>query len=120
MATRYCGRATVNVKYDPNARGHRSNYWCTISIGGKHAYSTWVGSPASGFGHGIGHDSPKAYDETAHAALSFAMGDKAETSDGTSVEEAIDYNSSLSGYAISRSKPKRSNPRRRAVRRNCR
>jgi hypothetical protein len=67
MARRYVGNLAVSITYDD-----RNFYRASVSGNGM----TWkgtVGAPAAGFGPGIAYDSPKAYDQAARAAVSFAL-----------------------------------------------
>lgn len=90
MAIRYSGNVRISVMYRD-----QGDYKCSVSgPGGR--WSGVVRPAPSGFGAGVGYDSPKAYDEVAHAALSFAANDK------RGIDEEADYTDS--GYAIRRTK----------------
>ena len=67
MATRYSGKLRISAVLDDRTGNYRVGV-----TDGKHRWRGSVGAPASGFGAGIGYDSPAAYDSVAHAALSFA------------------------------------------------
>ena len=78
MAIRYSGQVRISCVYRD-----QGDYRCMVSSpGGREILH--VNPPASGFGSGVSYDSPKAYDRTAHAALSFAresLTDEAATTD---------------------------------------
>jgi len=101
MAIRYCGSVKIDCKLVPAKHmPHGEQYKCTISFGKAGVVSVQhVGLPAH-LTEAI--DSPKAYDDAARAALSFA------TSEDTALGTWCDYNDSGldytdSGYAIRRS-----------------
>lgn len=74
MATRYSGEVVIRVQWVDRIHGncpHGGHYKTSVSVRGKHVWSGVVCAPAS-LPRGQGVDSPKAYDDTAHAALSFA------------------------------------------------
>ncbi len=64
MAKRYCGRLVIQLSYRDKAQ----DYWCTVSRAGERVGSVDVGAPAH---LAVAVDSPEAYDNAAHAALSF-------------------------------------------------
>lgn len=107
MAKRYSGKATVTVSYED-----RGDYKASVAIGKRNVWRGRIGAPAAGFGRGIAYDSPKAYDSTAHAALSFAD----EDTDGE-VGNAASSDLDGSGWHIGRSAatkwPKERNPAKR-------
>lgn len=82
MAKRYSGNLQINVTYDPH-----NFYRVSVSQGGKRLWGGRVSPAPSGFGPGIAYDSPRAYDEIAGSALSFAddevggIGDDADFKD---------------------------------------
>lgn len=94
MAKRYSGRVVVNVVYRD-----QGDYKYTVSKGGRTLDSGFVREPASGFGRGVSSDSPSAYDQTARAALSFALNDR-------KVDES-DIDDGPDGAVVSRSAPGR-------------
>jgi hypothetical protein len=70
-ATRYSGRTTVNVKLDDKfVPGGRQGYACTVSCG-KSRTKFGVTTPIT-----MAVDSPKAFDEVAMSAITFALDDK--------------------------------------------
>lgn len=105
MAKRYSGRAVVTVLYDDR----RGDYKATVAIGKRNVWSGRIGEPKS---RTIAVDSPKAYDDTAHAALSFADFD----TDGEIRDEAA-YDTDGAGWHVGRSVatkyPRHGNPSRR-------
>ena len=66
MATRYSGNLRISVLFDD-----RGDYRAGVTDG-KRRWRGRVGAPAAGFGTGVAFDSPRAYDDVARAALSFA------------------------------------------------
>jgi hypothetical protein len=86
MALRYSGTLTIRVTY--NDRGY---YNASISRKGRNLWSGTVGEPRH-LSHSV--DSPEAYDETAHAALSFA------DNEGADVSRSADHTGS--GWHIAR------------------
>lgn len=109
MATRYSGTAIIRVTYED-----RGDYKASVSDANGNLWRGRIGAPAAGFGPGIAYDSPKAYDSTAHAALSFAD----EDTDGD-VGNAASSDLDGSGWHIGRSKaaryPTERNPSRRVA-----
>lgn len=94
MVTRYCGSVAIWCRLVPAAHmSHGEQYECKISERGLHLTTQHVGLPAH-LRHAI--DSPKAYDEAAHAALSFAV-------DAGMDESGLAYTDS--GFEIKRSLP---------------
>ena len=65
MAKRYSGDLTITVAWDDR----HSNYRTTVARKGRNVWSGRVGPPRS---YEYKVDSEKAYDEAAHAAISFA------------------------------------------------
>lgn len=92
MATRYCGKVKIGCTY----RDRENDYRCTMSAGGKRIGVEYVGAPRH-LTHAV--DSPKAYDDAAHAALSFA------SSEGKLDERDLDFTDS--GYRIRRASGRR-------------
>ena len=94
MATRYSGNLRITCTYRD-----QGDYKCTVTPHGGRGKTVYVRPAPAGFGPGIAYDSPKAYDEIAHAAISFAddehggIGDEAE------------FHADGSGYKIYRSPP---------------
>jgi hypothetical protein len=73
---------------------HGEQYKCTLSVGGRKSATEYVGAPKHLM---YDLDSPAAYDEAAHAALSFAIDErKIDASD-------CDFSDSQLGFRISRS-----------------
>lgn len=70
MATRYCGEVKINIKLVETTLIPSEMYKCSLSVKGKSRGVEYVGVPAY-LTHAI--DSPKAYDDAAHAAISFAL-----------------------------------------------
>lgn len=101
MAKRYSGRCVVTVVYDDR----RSDYKATVAIGGRNVWSGRIGEPRS---RTISVDSPKAYDQTAHAALSFADDEVG------GIGDVAAYDNDGMGWHIGRSSatkwPKQANP----------
>jgi hypothetical protein len=102
MALRYSGSLKITVAFDDR----RSAYKASVSFKGRSFWSGYVGratiAPAR-----LAVDNPVAYDDAAHAALSFALNDHAETPTGYTVDQLAEP--SGYGWAISRSAA-RSNP----------
>jgi len=71
MAKRYSGDLTVQIVYhdDDTYRGY------VKGPGGIYKFKD-LRAPRIGLGAGVGYDSPKAYDQMARAAISFATYDK--------------------------------------------
>ena len=67
MATRYSGKLRISAVLDDRTGNYRVGV-----TDGKHRWRGSVGAPASGFGAGVAYDSPRAFDQVASAALSFA------------------------------------------------
>jgi len=86
MALRYSGSLTIRVVW--NDRGH---YDASISRKGRNLWSGTIGEPRH---LRVAVDSPEAYDDTAHAALSFA------DSEGADVFRSADHTGS--GWHIAR------------------
>ena len=94
MATRKCGRVTIRCSLVP-APGmpHGEQYKCVLSVGGVVRSTQYVGLPAH-LSHAI--DSPRAYSDAAHAAVTFAL-DEGKLSDSD-----VDFTDS--GYRLQRPK----------------
>jgi hypothetical protein len=92
MAKRYSGNLTITCTLRD-----QGDYRCTVTPTTGRSKTVYVGAPAVGFGPGVAYDSPKAYDESAHAAISFAL------DEGLGGEP--EYNESGSGYKLHRSPP---------------
>lgn len=75
---RYCGRVKILVLYTENEQ-----YRCTFVVNGRRVGTEVVKAPASAT---YAVDSPQAYDDVAHAALSFAV------EEGTIDESDCDFN----------------------------
>jgi len=94
MAIRYCGRMKIDCKLIPAKHmPHGEQYKCDLSIGSQSLGIQYVGLPAH-LTEAI--DSPKAYDDAARAALSFAV------DDDTIDENSLSFNEDGS-YVILRS-----------------
>ena len=89
MATRYSGSVKVTLLW----KDRENQYRCVVKVPGERAKVIWVGAPAH---LTVGVDSPKAYDSTARAALSFA------DDEGLEVSNHADHTGS--DWAISRKK----------------
>lgn len=103
MAKRYSGLATVTVTYDDR----RGDYKASVAIGKRNVWSGRIGEPKS---RTVAVDSPSAYDDVAHAALSFAVDEEPDLAGA-----GIEYDRDGYGWHIARTKAKRSvrhvNPR---------
>ena len=109
MAIRYSGGLKINVVYQD-----RGDYRAVITEYGPEAshrrhpmrmfHTTprkaivYVRPPAAGFGRGIAYDSPEAYDQTAHAALSFAS----DEWDNEWISNLASHDADFSGWHIGR------------------
>lgn len=91
MATRYSGSVKVTLLW----KDRENQYRCVVKVPGERAKVIWVGAPAH---LTVGVDSPKAYDSTARAALSFA------DDEGLPVSNHADTDAMGQGWAISRKK----------------
>jgi hypothetical protein len=89
MAKRYSGELVIRLSY----RDNTSDYHCTVSRNGVHVGTVRVGGPAI---LQIAVDCPEAYDDTAHAALSFLDHDGAEIASYAATTD--------SGWHVGRSK----------------
>lgn len=94
---RYSGRATITLRLDD-----WGDYHYSVSVGGRVMAKGAARPSAFGFGPGVAYDSPKAYDEMAQTALSFAIHDKRDIGD------EVDYAQEGTDYIITRRKPIRS------------
>ena len=92
MATRSCGKVNIACTY----RDRQNDYRCALSVGGQRRGVVFVGAPAH-LRHAV--DSPAAYDEAAHAAISFGL------ADGLIGESECDYTES--GHRVQRGTGKR-------------
>lgn len=105
MAIRYCGSIRVSCKIAPvpGAR-HGEQYRCAISVGNRRLGVQYVGFP------GVldkAVDSPKAYDEAASAAISFAMDEEERgEKDWGGIGDLCEWDEV--GRVVRRQKPKRS------------
>ena len=91
MAKRYSGNLQISVVYDDKNR-----YRTAVSSGGKLLWRGIVNPAAAGFGPGIAYDSPKAYDEVASSALTFADHEE------RGIADEAEYNEGMNGYLIRR------------------
>lgn len=91
MAKRYSGNLQISVVYDD-----KNHYRTAVSRGGKLLWRGIVNPAAAGFGPGVAYDSPKAYDEIASSALSFADHEVGGIGDEAEVDE------NLTGWLIRR------------------
>lgn len=98
MATRYIGNARLTITYSDR----RGDYRVVIIAGPTLALreTVFVRPPAARRGYGV--DNPKAYDEAAHAAASFAEKDD--------VQYALASGFGESGWIVRRTPPARRNP----------
>lgn len=96
MAVRYSGNVRVQCSIDEKAASRGvDQHKCVVSANG-HSKTIYVGVRlVHGSGHGL--DSPKMYDESASAAISFAA------NEGLDVEP--EYDEERTGYKIYRSAP---------------
>ena len=80
MAKRYSGNATIRLTYDDSVQSINGAgfYRVTIAVAGRSVWSGIVNPAPAGFGPGIAYDSPLAYDDTARAALAFAVAEYEE------------------------------------------
>jgi hypothetical protein len=92
MAVRYSGKLKISVRYDD--RGFDQ---AVVSAPGERSWTGKIG-PARAGRQGSGYDSPKAYDEVAASAISFAnharpwVGDLAEwTSSGVKIRRVPNF-----------------------------
>lgn len=99
-ATRYCGNVKISMRLALDAYTQRDQYVCAISVNGKKKGNIYVGTPAS-ISHAI--DSPKAYDDAAHAALSFACDEEERGDKDWGILGRLDF-SNDSGFKIRRKK----------------
>jgi hypothetical protein len=73
MAKRRSGNAVVRLRYDDIG-----NYETRVAVEGRNVWTGTLHPPMAGFGPGIAYDSPEAYDQTARAALAFAIDEKTD------------------------------------------
>jgi len=105
MAIRYCGSVKIDCKITQAQHvPGGEHYKCDISVGGQKLGTQYVGIPEAYSGW-VATDSAKAYDEAAHAALSFAVdeeergkkdwggiGDKCDNTDsGYMIRRTLNY-----------------------------
>lgn len=113
MARRYFGDLAINVLYEDVGRDGR--YKVSVSGGGI-TYKTYITPAASGFGAGVAYDSPRAYDEIANSAVSFALDAEPDLeAAGFSGPHAGQFHRPKTG---SKKNPRRLSARRRTARRN--
>jgi hypothetical protein len=109
-ALRYSGEVTIRVTWidKVDVRPHGGHYRCTLSrIESNRRVTTtqYVGAPAC-LTHAI--DCSEAFDDTAHAALSFASNrETAEDDDPNGWAEVAAYKADGSGWLIARAPAKR-------------
>ena len=116
MAIRYSGGLKINVVYRDKGdyravitdrAQQQSPYrtksfpFKTRSIPARKAV-VFVNPAPAGFGRGVAYDSPQAYDEIAHAALSFADEDLRVNDQEDWVSSLAAYDKDLSGWHIGR------------------
>lgn len=77
MARRYCGSILIRIHLEDSC----GEYLCSLP-----GWQSYIGAPASGFGPGVSYDSPTAFDQTARAAISFAMNDGAVDGHGLELD----------------------------------
>ena len=92
MATRYSGNLRITCLYRD-----QGDYKCTVTPHGGRGVTIYVRPAPAGFGRGVAYDSPKAYDEIAHAAISFADDEERGLGEEAEMNE--------SGWVIHRSPP---------------
>lgn len=99
---RYCGDITIRVTYldaygetysDGTIRNRNGKYRCFLRAPGMRSVTIFVGAPAF-LSHAV--DCPEAFDEAAHAAISFADDEHGSWSDHACPKE------DGSGWAIER------------------
>ena len=101
MALRYSGDLQIRVTYQD-----RGDYKASVTTlrGPSRRWSGYVSPAPAGFGRGVAYDSPQAYDEIAHAALSFAAYSDEDRRGGDWVTEEAAYDPDGSGWHIGRSR----------------
>ena len=104
MAKRYSGNVEVTVMYQD-----RGDYKTSVRVNDKTVWRGHVGGPKSGFGVGVDYDSPKAYDRTAKAAITFAEDDDAYVMDDVALDRHGDIHI---GRSYATRYPKQENPSR--------
>lgn len=102
-ATRYSGFLTVTIRLDDFDDYHFSVSHDGRVIGRGKTRPPHAGTIDNKTGRRISDDSPIAFDQVAHAALSFVSD---EADDGDLIESLADFDGS--GYIITRRKPVRS------------
>lgn len=100
MATRYSGDGTIRMSFVDRD----NNYRCSVNDGHGGQGTVYVGL-AGKIDKPV--DSPEAYDEVAHAAISFA--------DHDGLVDSSYFETTDSGWAVSR-KPRSKSPRRSSIR----
>jgi hypothetical protein len=100
MAKRYSGNAHIDVQWHDDVKtaiqhhfSHGGYYQATISVDRRNVWSGKIGAPAF-LARAV--DSPEAYDDTASAALSFALDE--------GVEAGGTPNEAMTGWDIRRTK----------------
>ena len=116
MAIRYSGGLKINVVYRDKGdyravitdysqqqapRSTKPFPFKTRSIPESKAV-VFVNPAPAGFGQGVAYDSPQAYDEIAHAALSFAAYSDERRRKGDWITELAAYDRDGSGWHIGR------------------
>lgn len=77
MVRRYIGDACIRIEHKTAQVGGEF-YRCAISMKGQHLASVVVRPAPMGYGEGVAHDAPAAYDQVAVAALVLAGDDARE------------------------------------------
>jgi len=93
MAKRYSGDLQISVTYDD-----KNHYRAAVSRDGTLVWRGIVRPAPSGFGPGTAHDSPKAYDKIAAAALAFAA------DEGGDIDSGAEFDEQGAGYLVRRSR----------------
>lgn len=100
MARRYCGSAIVTFRYDD-----RGDFPASVAIDGRKVWAGRLPPPAAGSGAGVACDHASAYDQVAHAVLSFASQERPELAD-----EGLECDAAGAGWKIRRSRSAKSPP----------
>lgn len=100
MATRYCGAVRIDIRYiDADCQYACKMALLTVLNGTIHVGTVYVGEPAVLVD---AVDSPKAYDNVAHAAMSFSTDKESGLPCGSDIEQRAAYTNTASGWAIRR------------------
>jgi hypothetical protein len=94
---RYCGEIRIRITYLERGPHRNGSYRCYLTAPGGAKVTIIVGAPAY-LSHGV--DSSEAFDETAHAAISFADNEPESDADWSS---AAAVKADGTGWLIGRS-----------------